>query len=94
MNAEIIPEDISNHGQVDLTVKLADYVYVIEIKVERGGEKASTDRSNPALQQIEARGYSQKYRETPGKGLFEVGLVFGAEERNLVQADWRAVAPV
>jgi hypothetical protein len=93
MNAEIIPEDISNHGQVDLTLKFAEYIYVVEIKLERNGETANTERPNPALQQIEARGYSDKYRQAPGKGLFELGLVFGAEERNLVRADWRPIRP-
>jgi hypothetical protein len=39
--------------------------------------------------QVQARGYSAKYRGQPGKGLFEVGLVFGRAVRNLVQADWR-----
>jgi len=47
---------------------------------------------NPALAQIRARGYSAKYRGLPGKGLFEVGLVFDSQARNLVQADWVAVA--
>jgi hypothetical protein len=46
---------------------------------------------NPALAQIQARGYSEKYRATPGKGLFEVGLVFSSAARNLIQADWRRI---
>ncbi|MEO5344425.1 MAG: PD-(D/E)XK nuclease domain-containing protein, partial [Gammaproteobacteria bacterium SHHR-1] len=43
---------------------------------------------NPALEQIQARGYSEKYRGKASQGLFELGLVFGREERNLIQADW------
>ncbi len=46
---------------------------------------------NPALVQIQARGYSAKYRGLPNKGLFEVGLVFDPQARNLTQADWVAV---
>jgi hypothetical protein len=45
--------------------------------------------TNPALAQIQARGYSQKYQQAPGTGLFEVGFVFSSAERNLIQADWR-----
>jgi hypothetical protein len=102
--AEIIPEDISNHGQADLTIKLAGYIYVIEIKVQRGAGKpietvetdapapAPAQSDNPALAQIQARGYSAKYRGLPVKGLFEVGLVFDPAARNLAQADWVAVA--
>jgi len=89
LNAEIILEDLTNHGQVDLTVKLAGYIYVMEIKLARG--EVFGDGENPALAQVRARGYSEKYCHQPGRGLFEVGLVFGARERNLIQADWRAL---
>jgi len=121
LNAEIIPEDVSNHGQVDLTVKLADFIYVIEIKLRHptsaglsvsgaGGQTLLEGESgtrtgapttfpgspsplatNPALAQIRARDYSAKYRGLPGRGLFELGLVFDTQERNLVQADWQAL---
>ncbi|NBC47845.1 MAG: AAA family ATPase [Gammaproteobacteria bacterium] len=151
LDAEIIPEDLTNHGQVDLTIKLGGYIYVIETKlVQDGRGKGDRDRepnaitaasvttqatapptgpatavtavsedspaplgnptstaqapiadtdvaagvptaptTNPALAQIQARGYSQKYRQAAGKGLFEVGLVFSSAARNLIQADWR-----
>jgi len=87
LNAEIIPEDLTNHGQVDLTVKLAEYIYVIEIKLVPDQPPAT----NPALAQIQTRGYSQKYRAAAGQGLFELGLVFSSTERNLAQADWRRI---
>ncbi|WP_295449584.1 ATP-binding protein [uncultured Thiodictyon sp.] len=102
LNAEIIPEDISNQGQVDLTIKLADYIYVIEIKLRRSlapppdepapGDPTKTAAANPVLAQIRARGYSAKYRGLPSQGLFEVGLVFDSQAHNLVQADWCAVS--
>ena len=118
LNADIIPEDVSNHGQVDLTIKLAGYIYVIEIKVRRdqrptgrragdwdeatagdgagasgevAGASPADPAGNPALAQIRARGYSDKYRGLPTKGLFEVGLVFDRQTRNLAEADWRAL---
>ena len=118
LNADIIPEDVSNHGEVDLTIKLAGYIYVIEIKVRRdprptgrrtgdwdeatagdgagasgevAGASPADPAANPALAQIRARGYSDKYRGLPTKGLFEVGLVFDSQTRNLAQADWRAL---
>ena len=88
LNATIIPEDISNHGQVDMTIRLAGYIYVIEIKMEQGSGAGGESDVNPALEQIKERRYSSKYQNEPGKGLFEVGLVFSTEARNLVQADW------
>jgi hypothetical protein len=92
LNATIIPEDITNHGQVDMTVKLADYVYVIEIKMADEDELIVPAETNPALEQIRQMGYSEKYRHEPGRGLFEVGLVFSRKARNLIQADWHEVA--
>jgi hypothetical protein len=92
LNAEIIPEDLTNHGQVDLTVKIAGYIYVMELKLDREAAQdtgASETTANPALAQIQARGYSDKYRGAPGRGLFEVGLVFGSTARNLIRADWK-----
>ncbi len=91
LDAEIIPEDITNHGQTDMTIKIEGYIYVIEIKLDRDNSTVSDNSINPALQQIQAKGYSEKYRDQPGKGLFELGLVFSSKERNLIQADWVAV---
>jgi len=92
LNAEIVPEDLTNRGQVDLTVKLEGYTYVMEIKLERESGMATETGPNQALEQIRERGYSEKYRGEPGKGLFEVGLVFSGEARNLVRADWLKLA--
>ena len=91
LNAIIIPEDTGNHGQVDMTIKLGDYIYVIEIKAEDKPVSATESDSNPAFAQIRNKGYSDKYRDEPCSKLFEVGLVFSREERNLVQANWKEV---
>ncbi len=84
LNARIIPEDITNYGQVDITAILGDHIYVMEIKVV-DGEKV---KENLALKQIRKCNYAQKYREEPGKTVHEVGLVFSSSKRNLIQADW------
>jgi hypothetical protein len=81
---------------MDLCVQLAGYTYVMEIKLDRTTElitEQTTKQStaNAALKQIIERRYSEKYRQQAGKGLYEVGLVFGAQARNLVQADWHRV---
>jgi hypothetical protein len=83
----IIPEDISNQGQTDLTVQLGDYVYVMEIKVVK--KASGEDAPNPALEQIISKDYAGKYRGVPGKQVVELGLVFGKAEGNLVQYGWR-----
>ncbi|SLM31180.1 conserved hypothetical protein [Desulfamplus magnetovallimortis] len=98
LDAEIIPEDITNHGQVDMTVKSGKHIYVMEIKVveqenmdvnktenmEFAGKSKET-KHNPALKQIQERGYAEKYRGIKGVAVHEVGLVFSKKLRNLTQ---------
>ncbi len=84
LDAQIIPEDVTNHGQVDMTVKIGNNIYVMEIKVI---DSSDIDH-NPALEQIQRMQYAQKYQGEHGKSVHEVGLVFSSIERNLVKADW------
>jgi len=84
INCEIIPEDITNHGQADMTVTLGENIYVMEIKLVKTGI-TSNPEVNEALAQIQERKYSEKYMGFPGKSVFEVGIVFGEEGRNLLQ---------
>jgi hypothetical protein len=91
LNARIIPEDISCHGQVDITIELGDYIYVMEIKRDNRPEY-EIQTPNPALQQIQKRRYSQKYLAS-GKQVIELGLVFHTGSRNLVQMDGVILPP-
>jgi hypothetical protein len=84
LNAQIIPEDITNHGQADMTILLGNHIYVMEIKVVDKLPKGN----NQALQQIIQQKYAEKYRNKEGMTVHEVGLVFSKSERNLVQADF------
>jgi hypothetical protein len=84
LNAQIIPEDITNHGQADMTILLGNHIYVMEIKVVDN----LPDGNNQALQQIVQKNYAEKYRNREGISVHEVGLVFNKTERNLVQADY------
>ncbi|MBF0235908.1 MAG: ATP-binding protein [Desulfamplus sp.] len=83
LDAEVIPEDIDNHGQVDMTVKLGKNIYVMEIKVV-DGDKPFDMTCNPALKQIQEKGYADKYRGIKGISVHEVGLVFSKALRNLI----------
>lgn len=86
INCTVIPEDLTNHGQVDMTVRLNNYVYVMEIKAVSG--ERSRNSHNTALEQIQARGYAAKYMAKPESRVFEIGMVFGREQRNLLQFAW------
>ncbi|MBS3954305.1 MAG: ATP-binding protein [Methylomicrobium sp.] len=92
LNAAIIPEDTTNHGQVDMTIMLGEFIYVMEIKLDKSQDYQS-QTINPALQQVLNRGYAQKYLAMD-KTVFGVGLVFDQAQRNLVQLDWETLMPV
>ena len=83
LNTQIIPEDITNHGQVDMTVKLGNHIYVMEIKVVQTRNAGDLPK-NPALNQIRKKGYAQKYAGLSGITVHEVGLVFSCSLRNLL----------
>jgi hypothetical protein len=89
LTCTVIPEDVNNHGQADLTVRLEHKIYVMEIKVIPGD--VSEGGSNSAMEQVRARNYTQKYRGEPGVLIFELGLVFSQERRTLVQFDYRKI---
>ncbi|WP_258005109.1 PD-(D/E)XK nuclease domain-containing protein, partial [Cylindrospermopsis raciborskii] len=85
LDARVIPEDITNHGQSDLTVMVGGHIYVMEIKVVEGNQV----QDNAALDQILQRNYAEKYRGEPGKSVHEIGLIFSRSQRNLIQANWQ-----
>lgn len=86
LNATIIPEDTTNHGQVDMTIMLGEFIYVMEIKLDKS-QDYQPQIPNPTLQQIRDKAYAQKYLDQ-GKTVFEVGLVFNQNQRNLLQLDY------
>ena len=88
IDGDIIPEDISNRGQADLTVKLGKNIYIMEIKVAAAAGSETDEKSNPALTQIKERAYADKYIGIPDKSVYELGIVFDPELRNLSAFDW------
>ncbi len=51
LDAQVIPEDITNHGQADMTVKLGNHIYVMEIKVidmDEAGEAGKAGKAGKA----------------------------------------------
>ncbi len=86
LDAYIIPEDVSCHGQADMTIILGEHIYIMEFKVI--DSETLEETSNPALEQIVERRYADKYRDEAGKQVHQVGLVFSRSVRGLVRADW------
>jgi hypothetical protein len=79
-------KDITNHGQADMTVMLGDFIYIMEIKLDKSTDY-QVQMPNSALQQIQDKAYAQKYLGQ-GKKVIEVGFIFNQVQRNLVQLDW------
>ena len=78
LGLEIVPEDITNKGRIDLTVKTPDSVYIFEFKV---------DSSEPAIHQIMERKYYEKY-QTEYKSIYLVGINFSSDEKNITDFQW------
>ena len=80
MGLDVIAEDASSHGRVDLTITLAGNTYIVEFKVVKRKSK-----NNSALQQIIQRGYASKYS---GK-VYQVGIEFSESKRNIASFAWQ-----
>ncbi|MCL0028175.1 ATP-binding protein [Peptococcaceae bacterium] len=82
LGIEIIGEDVTNKGRMDLTLFIEDKIYVIEFKVI-----ASDKEKGTALKQIKERKYHQKYIGE-SKKIYLVGMEFSEGERNIVNFEW------
>ncbi|MEN9865013.1 MAG: hypothetical protein RL748_603 [Pseudomonadota bacterium] len=70
-------EDATNHGRIDMTVKLPERIYLFEFKVV---ELVPDGR---ALQQLKDKAYAEKYK-SEGLPIVLIGVEFSRESRNVV----------
>ncbi len=84
---EVIVEDITDRGRIDLTVRLPviykreSPVFMIELKVV-------DKREGSALRQIKEMGYYEKYRCYPS--CFFIGMEFDRGSKEFVYVEWEA----
>jgi hypothetical protein len=78
LGLQVIAEDTTNKGRVDMTIILPDKVYAIEFKVGQAGA---------ALTQIKERGYHGKYL-TGNQEIYIIGINFDSKEKNITEFDW------
>jgi len=82
LGLEVVAEDATSHGRIDMTVKLPPKAYVLEFKV------VDIDKTEgSALQQIKDKGYADKYRSRFPE-IYLVGLEFDRAERNILRFEW------
>ncbi|MEA2028558.1 MAG: AAA family ATPase, partial [Campylobacterota bacterium] len=74
---DVVAEDITNKGRIDLTIKMPHSTYIIEFK---------TDGAN-ALKQIKEKKYYEKY-VSENLPIYLVGIEFDVNERNISLFEW------
>ena len=82
-----IPEDVTNHGRIDLTIATPDMsqVYIIEFKVVD-----NKNQNGKALEQIKKKKYHEKYMSV-AKEIIIIGIEFSKEDRNVCRFEWERV---
>jgi hypothetical protein len=77
LGLDVIPEDSSYAGRLDMAVRFKGEVWLFEFKV------VEIEPDGRALQQIKDKGYADKYR-IPGQTLHLVGVEFSREQKKVV----------
>ncbi|WFE68910.1 AAA family ATPase [Thiomicrospira sp. R3] len=80
LGLNIIGEDVTNKGRIDLTIKMDKAIFILEFKVD------ATDKTN-ALAQIKDKGYADKYLNEQ-KPIYLIGIHFDPNAKNLASFDW------
>ncbi len=76
LGVELIAEDVTNRGRIDLTLKFDNAIYIIEFKEE----------GKDALKQIKEKKYHEKYLNEK-KPIYLVGIEFDRKERNISKVE-------
>ncbi len=77
LGLDVIVEDCTNHGRLDMTLKFNNRVYLFEFKVVELAPEGN------ALQQIKDKQYADKYRGL-NRPVYLIGVEFSKENRNIV----------
>jgi len=80
---DLVAEDYTSRGRIDLVVRVDEKVYIIEFKV-MDGDKAR------ALEELKKKGYEGKYRGRVSE-IYLVGIEFDPEERNIKTFEWERI---
>ncbi len=93
MGLDVRVEDATNHGRVDMAVKLRGQksevgsqrkIYLFEFKV------VELEPEGRALEQLKRKAYHEKYLTEAGE-VYLVGVEFSRLERNIVGFQWERV---
>ncbi len=77
LGLNVIVEDATNHGRIDMTLRFNERVYIFEFKVVELTPKGE------AMQQLKERRYADKYRHL-NQPIYLIGVDFCKVDRNIV----------
>lgn len=77
LGLNIVLEDVTNHGRIDMTVKFNDNIYLFEFKV------VEIVPEGKAMQQLIDRNYAQKYQSL-NQQIHLIGVEFSKESRTVI----------
>ena len=82
LGLQLIPEDITNKGRIDLTLISEKHIFIFEFKVDLSTEKA--------LKQIKEKRYFDKYL-SHNKTIYLIGIQFDSQEKNVCGFEYEVV---
>ncbi|MEA1934860.1 MAG: PD-(D/E)XK nuclease domain-containing protein [Thermodesulfobacteriota bacterium] len=82
LGLDVTPEDTTNHGRIDLSIRFAGRVYLLEFKVNE------LTGSGQALAQLKEKKYHEKYQ---GKEVYLIGIEFSKTDRNITRFECEKV---
>ncbi|WP_424858774.1 MULTISPECIES: ATP-binding protein [unclassified Tepidimonas] len=78
LGLDLTPEDVTNQGRIDLTLRLPQAIVIMEFKRIDGDAP-----TGEAIAQLRQRGYADKYR-ADGRPIWLLGVEFSSATRNVV----------
>lgn len=80
LGLNIIGEDVTNKGRIDLTIVMDSAIYILEFKVD------GTD----ALTQIKEKKYHEKYLDK-NRDMYLIGIEFNSKDKNINNFEWEKI---
>ena len=77
---DLVGEDVTNKGRIDLTIKMPHSIIIMEFKVD----------SSCAIEQIKEKKYHEKYLDS-NLPIYIVGIEFDTKERNISKLEFEKI---
>jgi hypothetical protein len=84
LGLDIILEDTTSKGRIDMTVRFNGHIWLFEFKV------VEMEPEGNALQQLKEKGYAEKYRQY-AEPVYLIGVEFSKESRNIVGFEYEVL---